>query len=531
MANVPSITGLSQVVADREYNNTSYSSEQYNNNNNFFGTNLDDGTNYKDWIQQVQHRLEKYRHLATTPSEHDSNNNNNKSPVNRSSANRKSQQQQQTRSIVNPSSNDNNNPNLLTTAAKQQQLQQQKEDEEKLLQMTRREIEVLAAYHCELQRMIQDQNTKIDMMYTELSDTHDLAERLQVEVQKKSGGGISPRRKAKQQLRQEIIDTRRKIDATHSQLLHLQSELEGVRAEHADVRQFITRQFFPTAKVSPEMKWPPVLSEKEHPLHMQNTFIVRPTKAVELREQIILDRRRGCVPGTNIKSTTYQIKQSDSAERRSESRREGNNNNTVVAGVSPSGEAASNNDNNKNDVSWDAYHKSAERVRMLQQLGDHYVPPQLVGHLTFTKKKVDRTAGAPHLIRKSSGTKNLSQHNETSQQREFSQQSTVNNGSPTGERGGSMASSTRNNNTQNNSNNAGSSSIGRTSNYTTTKSSSQQQQQSLKRGISPLKQERAVRPYASEAQERPAFRGTTLYSTNAVSGILRHGDPTGHTDY
>ena len=138
-----------------------------------------------------------------------------------------------------------------------------------------------------------------------------------MQVEKKTSGGISPRRRAKQQMRQEIAELRRKIDDANNDLMNFQGELEGVRAEHAEVRQFIARQFFPVARVSGDQKWPPIdKNDKHFPSHIGNQFIVRPTKTAELRDQLIADRRRGFVPGTTIKSTTYGVTEVSESRRK-----------------------------------------------------------------------------------------------------------------------------------------------------------------------------------------------------------------------
>lgn len=241
--------------------------------------------NYRQWLSQLQERFQRYLKLAADPT---------------TAAAPPSEQQQ-------PSAASNaSNKNISDNA---------------LLQMTRREIEVLAAYHCELQRLINDQNLRIEAANTDLQETNDLAERLQLELERRHGAGISPRRQAKNQLRTEIAAMRRHIDELHQSLLGVQGELETARAEHADVRSFISKQFFPVARVAPDQKWKDhnkpsggggtsATSEQQKPTsfsHGGKEFVVRATKAAELREALIAERRSGVVPGTTIKSSTFDL--------------------------------------------------------------------------------------------------------------------------------------------------------------------------------------------------------------------------------
>jgi hypothetical protein len=307
-------------------------------------------------------------------------------------------------------------------------------DAQAMLQMTRREIEVLAVYHSELHRLVTEQDAAVDRMHAELGETRLLADRLQQEVEKKVGGAVSPRRQARQQLRAQIADTRQRIDACNSELAFMQRDLDAVRAEHADVRAFVSRQFFPVSRIPVENKvavpataagsgsrntvasamlsdasllaatgdaaaqHPPrgtqQSAQKQTFLHNGREFLVRPTRTAAIRQALVEDRRRGFVPGTNVRSTTHGITQSLRASARSGSRGGSPGSAGHTAGDSPTGsravpaDASAQRAAEREKAARAAYRASAAKLRGIRS----GLAPDQFGHIRFTRRAIDGSA-------------------------------------------------------------------------------------------------------------------------------------------
>ena len=387
--------------------------------------------NYQTWLAQVQARLAKYRQAATTPPS--SSAMAAAAAAARTSPLRGNASATATRNANNspkrnsPPRGSNNatpppaSPNSAAPAADvvagsaAAAAAAAAADDELMLLMTRREIEVLAAYHCELQRMLHDLGARTQAAEAELGDTAALAERLQVEVQRKAGGvggggglaaagggggsgGLSPRRLAKQQLRSDIALARRQLEERHRQLVAAQSETEAVRAEHADVRAFIARQFFPVARVSAAQKWPSqaqlggggggdASTSSSAAARERGPAIVHQTKSAAMREALMQDRRRGCVPGTSIRSTTHGLTQT---ERRTRAEGSMGGSVTSVGGASQDGGGAGAGGRASATPGSSTFANlrasradAAARVNAIQI----ELSPDRVGHLMFVKRR------------------------------------------------------------------------------------------------------------------------------------------------